>query len=123
MDSSDGKLLDWILADKISLLKEQIQDIKNEIGLRKQLAQKAIAETDDQICKVRTLIYELDACGALQGKKTDLERQVQNLELEKQNQKIRCWNDIEGLKRELRQVRKEYRDAVRRASVAGVSAE
>ena len=123
MDSSNGRLLDRILSDKIDLLREQIQDIKDEITLRKLLANKAITEIDEQICKTRTLTYELDTCGALRGKRADLEKQIQALELEKQNQKIKCWNDVERLKRELRQIKKEYREAVRRASVAGISVE
>ncbi len=123
MDSSNGKLLDRLLSDKISLLREQIQDIRNEIDLRKQLAKDAITEIDEQICKVKTLLYEPDACGTPQGRKTELEKQIQTLELGKQNQKIQCWNDIEGLKRELRQTKREYREAVRRASVAGILVE
>ena len=123
MGSSNGKLLDRLLSDKIDLLREQIQDIKDEITLRKQLANTAITEIDEQICKTRTLSYELDTCGASRGKRADLEKQIQALEIEKQNQKIQCWNDIESLKRELRQLKKEYREATRRASVAGISVE
>jgi len=123
MDSSNGKLLDRLLTDKVSLLREQIQDIRNEIDLRKRLAKDTITEMDEQICKVKTLLYEPDAWGTPQGRKTELEKQIQALELGKQNQKIKCWNDIEGLKRELRQTKREYREAVRRASVAGILVE
>ena len=119
--SSDNKLLDRLLSDKINLLREQIQDIKNEIHLRKRLAKKAITEIDEQICKVRTLIYELNVNGTLRGKRADLEREILILEREKHNQKIQCWKDIERLKRELRQVKKEYKEVVRKASVASTS--
>ena len=92
-NSSNGKLLDRLLSDKIDLLRELIVDIKEEINLRKELANKAIEEIDEQICKIRTLIYEINANEALRGKRTDLEREILVLERQQQNQKIQCWND------------------------------
>lgn len=105
--------------DKINSMREKINHLNNEISTRFHMRGKFQKEIDYQIreCAFSLEQFKFWGLGYNRGvdmKRNLLERQLANLRKEKRGVELRTWEDIINLRKELRKVLDEYKDALRR---------
>ena len=114
IQSSD--ILSKLLADRLYLIKDEINEITQQIDERQRLKQSLDSEIDERVCQVENVInlIELDMCNQIDKsrRRTLLEKQIGDLYKEKRQEQLAYWTDNVMLKRELRKAEKEERNAV-----------
>ena len=100
-------------------LREWIEEISQEIESRRELRQKLVSKLEDGMENVRALIddihhWEPGYKPSVNGRRTNLERECLALRREERLQELNAWRDISALKRQLRELLKEYKEAIRR---------
>jgi len=96
------------IEDKLQFLRECICEVEDQVSSRWNQKEAFIGELEQKICDVRTAIYGLGDQSPSNPQRFSLELEINNLEKEMRQQALECWRDVNGLKRELRQLEKEY---------------
>ena len=102
-----------ILSHRVAFLKHVISDIEAQIQQRQQLSEHLQADIDEQTCRTRTEIVQLDSWQSedRRDRHIALERQIAELYREKRAQEVGHWRDTASLRQELRGAEKELASA------------
>jgi hypothetical protein len=89
---------------------------------RSELSFHVIYRIYQHYCYLKTKLFELyplelGKSRAVEGRRSQLETQLDMLKQEKRKEQIQCWQDKEALKKEWRQWFKQYCDLVQRAKI------
>lgn len=92
-----------------------IQQLRDEIVSRQRMMDRQIEELDDQISRASFSLKQLDFRvgynAAVDFKRNWTERELANFRRERRNLRVRCWEDIVSLRKQLREAMKQYKDA------------
>ena len=124
MSNSDKKedimdLFQGILSQDLETLKEWVEEVCQEIESRKELKRELVSKLQDGVESVRSLLDEIERWEpgykpSVNGRRTNLEKERLALKREERLQELNAWRDISMLRRQLRELLKEYREALRR---------
>jgi len=108
-----------LVSRDIETLKEWIEEVCQEIESRRELRHKLVSKLSDGVEKVHSLINEIEHWepgykSSVNGRRTNLEVECLSLKKEERLQELNAWRDISILKRQLRELVKEYKEALRR---------
>jgi hypothetical protein len=100
-------------------LREWVEEVSGEIESRRRLRRELISRLSDGVQGVQSLIDEIEHWTpgykpSVDGRRTGLEREYLNLRREERLQELNAWRDISILKRQLRELLREYREALGR---------
>ena len=117
--SSKNGILNKVFKDKFDTLKITLFDIVYELNNRSALDLTLTKKINEDICRLRTQLFELESYSIGSNQSVDkrrgaLEDKIHELEKELRNQDIKRWQDIVILKKELRTAFREYRDLKRK---------
>jgi len=111
-DSDAGELVDRILNERQDTLKKTITDIISSIGERKRLTYEAISAIEQRECDIVSLIMNIDPFTQyslkVDYKRLALEREYSDLKKQRAEHKVKCWQDIVLLKKDLRELWQEF---------------
>ena len=118
-DSDVMGMFGRLVSQDIEILKEWIEDVCQEIEARKELKQALVSKLQDGVESVRSLVDEIEHWEpgykpSVNGRRTNLEKECLALKREERLQELNAWRDISMLKRQLRELVKEYKEALRR---------
>lgn len=113
-----------LLSRDVEDVREWIEEVSQEIESRRELRHRLVSKLRDGVEKVQSLINEIEhwAPGykpSVNGRRTSLEVECLSLKKEERLQELNAWRDISILRRQLRELLKEYREALRRKDVLG----
>ena len=113
-----------LVSQDIGTLKEWIEEVSQEIESRRELRHRLVSKLSDGVEKVQSLINEIEHWEpgykpSVNGRRTNLEVECLSLKKEERLQELNAWRDISMLKRQLRELLKEYREALRRKDMLG----
>jgi hypothetical protein len=107
--------------DKLLTLRQGISQINDEIVSRKRLLDRSQDDIDYQITKTASsleqLVFRIGYNRAIDQKRNFLERELANLRRERRATRLRFWEDVVQLRRELRETTAQYRDALRKMTL------
>jgi hypothetical protein len=107
--------------DKLLTLSQDISQINDEIVSRKRLLDRSQDDIDYQITKTASslekLVFRIGYNRAIDQKRNFLERELANLRRERRATRLRFWEDVVQLRRELRETAAQYRDALRKMNL------
>lgn len=117
-----NNFIDDILLDKITFLRQILDEINTQMKDRDSLKHKIHNKIDYGICYIQTKLYETDPWGIGNNREIDtrrskLENELEALKKQKRDEARECWRDISNLKKEHRQFFHEYRNSLRRVKV------
>jgi hypothetical protein len=104
---------------KFKHARQKIEQQKDIISIRAELHSQAVSQLDYQITKAATSLEEFGffAVGYNTGvdmKRNHLERQLATFRRDRRENRLKAWQDLSTLKRELRQAIMEYEELTRR---------
>jgi hypothetical protein len=107
------------LSHDVQALREWMEEVSQEIESRRKLRHDSISKLSDGVEKVQYLIdriehWEPGYKPSVDTRKTGLEKEYLSLKREERIQELNAWRDISVLKRQLRELLREYREAVGR---------
>ncbi len=98
-----------------------VHQIEDEIVSRRRLMDRQLEEIDYQVNRAAFSLKQLDFRvgynDAVDFKRNWTERELANMRRERRNLRLRCWEDIVALRKELREAQKQYRDALARRQI------
>jgi hypothetical protein len=115
--SPGSQPLDMLFSDRTKNLKATVKELLNEINLRKDLSGKISSGINNDICKFKTYLLEMEEitnrryeCEDLKfgRRRTQLESTVLTLEQEKRQEDRECWKDLMFLKQNLMSALTDY---------------
>lgn len=121
--SKGFSVLEDLISDKAKTLKASVNALLEEISLREDLNVSMFKKIDDEVCKLRGELmqlnnlsdsYPFDLSAQLDEAKFRLKENVLELERERRAEGLECWRDLMGLKKDLMVALKEYWELVRR---------
>ena len=112
-------MLEKVFKDKLTTIRITLFDIVHEINDRSLLDEVQAKKIDEEICRLRTKLFELESYPIGSNQIADrrrgaLEDKIHELERSLWNQDIKRWQDVVILKKELRQTFREYQDLKRK---------
>ena len=120
-DNSLGNLL----RDKFQCLTDILSSIEREADARRRLSGTLLVEIQQQYCYLKGKLFELYERGLginknLDSRRSKLEIQLDKLNDESREERVRAWQDVESLSKEWRTWFKQYCDLVQRLTIVGV---
>ena len=111
-------------SDKLSRLKQNIEGLRQELETRRDLHRRFRYEIDYQISRAAFSLKEFQFWGigynrGVDIKRNFLERQLADFRHKNRQEDLRFWDDLVESRKKLREALSEYRDTLRRASLAG----
>ena len=111
-----------LVSQDVQTLREWVEEVSREIEARGELRLKLVSNLRDGVGKVQSLIdgiehWEPGYRSSIDGRRTGLEKEYLNLKREERLQELNAWRDISMLKRQLRELLKEYREALGRKDI------
>ncbi len=95
-----------------------VHQLQDEIVSRRRLLDRQLQEIDYQISRsawsLKQLDFRVGYNSAIDFKRNWTERELANMRRERRNLRLRCWEDIVTLRRQLREAMKQYRDSASR---------
>lgn len=114
----EKSVIEKVFSDKNRTLKATVKALFNEILLRERLNSELLSRIDSDMCKpgsylsqVKRILkrqYTPDLEIAFSRRRTNLEKQVQELEKEKRQEYLACWKDLMFLRKYLLSALKDY---------------
>jgi len=115
--------VDSYFNDKVTGLRHNINQINEEITSRKVLMDRSLDKIDYQITRAASslekLVFRIGYNRSVDLTRNFLERELGNLRKERRASRLRFWEDVVQLHRDQREIIAEYRDALRKRSLAG----
>jgi len=101
-NKSITELLNSIFSVRLKILGEPIEEINEEIRLRKSLTKALNGEIDAKVKHLEFLLRDLDAWtmgynDSIENRRIELQREILALEKEKRSEKLRFWEDVVSL--------------------------
>ncbi|MBI4127694.1 MAG: hypothetical protein HY459_01345 [Parcubacteria group bacterium] len=120
-DDSLGNLF----KDKFHCLSDILSSIEQEANSRRRLSEVLLVEIQSQYCYLKTKLFELYERGLgvnrnLDSRRSRLEIQLDKLNEESREERVRAWQDVENLSKEWRTWFKQYCDLVQRLKIVGI---
>lgn len=117
-------LVDEYLQGRAGDARDTVQELERELYVRGQLHAQSTTQLDYQITQAARALEQFRgwAVGYNRGvdeKRIELERTLRELRREKRATRVRAWDDLVRLRAELRERRREYFAAARRARQLG----
>jgi hypothetical protein len=116
-------LVDGYLRSRVEDAGLDVHQLQDEIVSRRRMLDRQLGEIDYQISRAAWSLKQLDfRVGYNSGidfKRNWTERELANLRRERRSLKLRCWEDIVTLRRQLREAVKQYRDSAARKELMG----
>ena len=115
--------LDAFVSGKLRIIERAIQQVTDEIQKRELLQEVMLDAIDNQMCRLRTALFATAPYGDSPftlgdpRRRAALEKEIASLEAEKRGEETAAWKDIAGLKKELREVFREYLEERRKQQV------
>jgi hypothetical protein len=111
-----------LVSQDVRTLREWVEEVSGEIEARRELRRRLTRKLRDGVGKVQSLIDEIEHWEpgyrpSVDGRRTGLEREYLSLRREERLQELNAWRDISILKRQLRELLREYREALGRKDV------
>ena len=111
--------LSKLMSQDVQTLKQWMDEVSREIESRKELKLELVSRLRDSVDEVQSLIdgiehWEPGYRPSVDGRRTGLEKEFLSLGREERLQELNAWRDISILKRQLRELLKEYMEALRR---------
>ena len=115
--------LDLLFSDRSKNLKSTVKELLNEIDLRNGLSGKIHSGIENDICKFKTYLLQIEeitnrryGCEDLEfgRRRTQLESTILNLEQEKRQEDRECWKDLMFIKQNLMSALNDYWEFSRR---------
>lgn len=118
--------LESFFLDRIYPLKKDIEELRKEINVRFKLNYHFLEEIQQQILTAETSLKEFRFWGVgyntgVDVKRNHIERILSNLKTERRRLKLRCWEDLISLRKELRKKQDEYSLAKSREKIVKMS--
>lgn len=115
-------ILNEVFKDKFETVKSTLFDIVSELNNRLALDHQLTRKINEDICRLRTQLFELESWPtggnhAMDKRRGALEDKIHKLENELRIQDIRRWQDMVFLKKELRKTFMEYNDLKRKLKI------
>ena len=116
--------LDRFLAGKLSIRHASIAQVAREIQSRIRLRDRLLAAMDQDMARLKEKLYQAAPWGESSpfsvgdGKRrAGIESQLSALEVEKRREETSAWRDVASLKKELRELLREYEEEKRKLEV------
>src|ERR1044072_12613 len=115
----EGDALEKLLLDKVTTLSGLLTQINKDISGRFQVSTNLIELIQKNYRYLKAKLYELDiwqlgTSRIVDNRRSKLEQELEKLNQEERAEQVKCWQDVEGLRKEFRQWLKEYSDTLRR---------
>jgi len=120
-DSSDP--IAGFVQNKLLIIESAIKQVMGEISQREILLAELLEDIEQQICIQKEMFFRVAPYGAsfiTEGdpkRRVAIERTLAELECEKRREQASAWKDIASLKRELRELFREYNEEKRKQRV------
>jgi len=115
--------LDDLLTGRLRTLGQSIDQILEEVESRQRLGERIIESIDRQMCMLKEPLYMTAPFGPSTvtvgdpRRRTAIEKELASLETEKRHEEVGTWKDVAGLKRELRELWRDYDSEKQRSRV------
>ena len=115
--------LNAFLSGKLRIIEHTIRQITDEITKRELLQEITLDAIDNEMCRLRTALFATAPYGDSPftlgdpRRRAALEKEIASLQAEKRSEETAAWKDIAGLKKELREVLREYLEERRKQQV------
>lgn len=124
--SRGSDTIDDLLASKLEGLHQNIQHIRYQLDNREKLKKQNIYDIDKEMMKSKTELFECEnwmpgSNSLIERRRTDLEKQLQQMQKEKRLEQVASWRDQQRLLKDLRDIVDDYRNAFRRKSLVSGS--
>jgi len=122
-DRQPADTLDDLITGSLRTLGQSIEQILEEIDARQRLGERIIESIDKQMCMLKEPLYMTAPFGPSTvtvgdpRRRTAIEKELASLETEKRHEEVGTWKDVAGLKRELRELWRDYDTEKQRARV------
>ena len=123
-DASDEKeaSLEDLLQEKVHSLSDILAQIQKDIQSRSALFENIVYRIYQHYCYLKGKLFELyifpiNGNRAIEGRRSNLEKQLDALLQEKRKEQVQCWQDIAALKKEFRVWFKQHRDLTQRVKL------
>ena len=106
--------IDSYFQDRVATSKRGVDQVWKELESRAEMNGKFISEIDSQVRYIQFSLEKFTGWGvgyntSVDVKRNHLERQLQQLRTERRAVELRTWEDLVRLRKELREVVKEYK--------------
>jgi len=113
---------DVYFSEKLSSLKDTIDQISEEMTTRHEFAGRFLYQIDYQIRECAFSLAEFNSWGVgyntgVDKKRNHLERMLNDLRKERRAAELRCWEDVVALRKDMREALAEYKEIVRRGEM------
>lgn len=116
--------LDRFIARKLTVTEAGIRQVAKEIEARIRLRDRQLQAIDEDIAHLKERLYQAAPWGHASPfgvgdakRRGNIESQLAALEVEKRREESSAWRDVAGLKRELRELVREYEEEKRKQEV------
>lgn len=108
------------LADKIRIVEASIRQVVEELDERQKLQESTIAAIDKESCVFKERLFQVAPHGSSpftvgdSRRRASIESEIAALEKEKRHEKTAAFKDVASLKKELRELIREYLEEKRK---------
>lgn len=117
--------IEGFVRDKLIIIETAIRQVLKEIEQREELLAEILEQIDAQIGLQKEMFWRIapyDSCFITIGdprRRVAIERTLATLETERRREQSSAWKDIASLKRELRELIREYNEETRKQRAVG----
>ena len=117
--TKESDIVDDLLANKVEAMRQNIEHIAYQLEERDRLGKQNQYTIDLTMMKTKEDLFECElwptgSNQTIEKRRSQLERELQELDREKRFEEISCWKDQQMLLRDMREATTEYDSAIRR---------
>ena len=115
--------IEAMLSGRARIIEASIGQVLKEIADRETLATKLIEDIDREMCILKGFLYEVAPHGSSPltvgdpRRRAALEKEIATLEAEKRREEGSCWKDVASLRKEMRELVREFLEEKRKQQV------
>ena len=116
-------LLVSLVADRLRIMEAGIRQLIIEMEERKRLRDRMLDDIDQEICAQKEMLFQVAPNGVSPftvgdpRRRSAIEKEIASLDAEKRAQETSAWKDVSTLKKELRELGREYLEEKRKQRV------
>lgn len=120
---SNSDPLEQLVSSRLRALGRSIDQVVEEIEGREKLGEEVLLSIDLQMSRLKEPLYQVAPFGSSPltvgdpRRRSAIEKCLFTLECERRKEELGTWKDVSGLKRELREIVREYEEERDRAKV------
>lgn len=121
--TSNSDPLEQLVSSRLRALGRSIDQVVEEIEGREKLGEGVLLSIDLQMSRLKEPLYQVAPFGSSPltvgdpRRRSAIEKCLFTLECERRKEELGTWKDVSGLKRELREIVREYEEERDRAKV------